>query len=265
MQALTLVLIGPDLQACTHLSWCQVQAHALSNLRCFTVPQKRSCAAGKPPDVLLCSRCTATKASLQVALCACRYEELTTGSSQADLTMLFHPGLAANQAQVVETCNLWGGQAKQQMSAPCKPLHRRYTTTQLGSKGLTDSFTSQWQHEDNQKGKRQAEMRSLRRAWKPSLTRLQGATFFTAFSFAEAKDELAELNAAGIKLSVGPQWNPFASLAPRGVPIPAWQGAMCKGSSPLWSELASPEPNVTQIAAMDEDWLCVNKVIFGCL
>jgi hypothetical protein len=195
--------------------------------------------------------------------------------------LLFHPGLAANQEQAVETHSLWNRHSKQHISGPCKLKDKRHKTSARDSNSLLGSLDSMQEQKDKGKGMQQNQkqmlqdqnaqkhevMKSLRRAWKPSLARLReisGPTFFTAFSFAEAADEVAELQAAGITLSIEPQLNPWASLAPRGVPLPAQQGALCKGPSPLWAELASDKPRLTRIAALEEDWLCANKVVFGC-
>ena len=64
-----------------------------------------------------------------------------------------------------------------------------------------------------------------------------------------------------MRLDVPATLNPFRSLTPRAVPLPMLQGAMCNGPSPFWSALAAG--NADEGLRLLDDWLHVNKVLFG--
>lgn len=71
------------------------------------------------------------------------------------------------------------------------------------------------------------------------------------------------LEAAGMQVTVLPQPNPAAAIAPRAVPLPMLYGATRKGTSPFWTALAEDPPNVGACIDMLNDWVHVNKVLLG--
>jgi hypothetical protein len=80
---------------------------------------------------------------------------------------------------------------------------------------------------------------------------------------AEAANELAVLEQAGMRVNVLPHRNAAAAIAPRAVPLPMLYGATCKGVSPFWTALAEEAPNVGACIDMLNDWLHVNKIVLG--
>ena len=271
-----MLLIGPDMAACSHLQHLHIGRHASTE----TCPsdgagasrgrkRRRTAQQAHPAPqqhmsqacqcVQLCQQCSLSQRALRIGLCTERFEDAVQVLPRADLTMLFHPGLAAEQPQVVETACLW--QHKQSASKQHAP-----------PANLSPNIGHQHgRHLRTPQKHTQSSMRSLAKAWRPALRRLQACrapVFCTAFSFTEAADEVAvlcKITRSGQHKLVAAHANPFASLTPRAMPVPARAGAMCRGESPLWQELASEQPDVGRVLQLENDWLHVNKVIFGML
>lgn len=265
------MLVGPDMAACSHMRSFHVNAkgEAAAQVNTAQRPRKRSrqhravapahapCSSGSTlSQVRLCQRCQARQRVLRLGLCAGRYEGAAHHVPPADLIMLFHPGLAARQEQAIETECLWTrndgrpGDAHAHGSARGRAHRKARASPQAHCGGG---------------------MRSLARAWQPALRRLQESpapVFCTAFSFTEAQDEvpvLRGLSAASMQARklVPPERNAFASLVPRAMPVPARAGAMCSGESPLWREFETGAPDLCRVLELENDWLHVNKVVFG--
>jgi len=132
MQELVLVLVGPDLQAFPHL--------------------KATTRGGAAVPV-----CRAARRQLRVHASPALYEDVHATLPAADLTMVFHPGLAADQAQTIETPGTLAGALRgTKRSAP---------------------------------GEGPRSMRSLRRAWLPCMrlfAESEAPLYFTAFSLTGA-------------------------------------------------------------------------------
>ena len=178
VQELTLVLVGPDMQACSHLA-LPLQRPATQHCTLRDVP------------VALCKRCQQRKRSLQLVISAQRYEAAFAQLPAPHIIMMFHPGLAAQQRQFVETHSIWQPSTLTQQQQHGNTHSKSIT---VGSKGVC---ATTGRCHDAGKGRPAADsrptaMRCLRSAWKPALRHIgSGAcpVFCTAFSFAGAPSE----------------------------------------------------------------------------
>lgn len=106
MQALTIVMIGPDLQG------CKLYKSLLASSSATQAARPAPSASSQLPHacsnaLTLCPACRRAGRHLQVFLCAERFEDAHPSLLAADLVMLFHPGLAATNSQVIEDAASW--------------------------------------------------------------------------------------------------------------------------------------------------------------
>jgi hypothetical protein len=190
MQDLTLVLVGPDLQACTHLMEYMVpQQHpaglSKADVRdCGVTSVKRSAKSpiqmSSARDVPVCKACSRTRRRMRLLLVASHYQEAMHVTPAADIVFAFHPGFAAQQRQVIETEALWSHQGKGEQSC---------SHPSALSKTAPKPRRHDWQRSQHRTSAGRNEMRSLRGAWQPVLERLVATTtpfLCTAFSFTGA-------------------------------------------------------------------------------
>lgn len=174
-------MIGPDLHAC-------------KQYKSLLAPLPSAGAVANPPEtcgnaLALCKTCRRAGRTLCVHLCADRFEAAHPSLPPADLVMLFHPGLAATNTQVIEGADAWvSAQPGVPRSVPSGAAVAGKRTQGSGGCGAgvkRQRGDGSGSRADGGSGGQRKVMPSLAKAWAPCLSILRAARapiFVTAFS-----------------------------------------------------------------------------------